>query len=45
MTDHHPEPKPYELPANFPVTWDDPGDSHLPLDQDRQHAPTPITPL
>ena len=45
MSDHHPEPKPYALPDNFPVSWDDPGDAHLPLDQDRQHAPTPITPL
>ncbi len=45
MSEHHPEPKPYALPDNFPVTWDDPADSHLPLDQDRQHAPMPITPL
>ena len=45
MAEHHPEPKPYPVPDNFPVTWDDPADAHLPLDQDRQHAPTPITPL
>lgn len=45
MADQHAAPKPYETPDNFPVTWDDPADAHLPLDQDRQHAPTPITPL
>jgi phosphohistidine swiveling domain-containing protein len=45
MADPQAQPKPYETAADFPVTWDDPGDAHLPLDQDRLHAPTPITPL
>ena len=45
MAEHHPEPTPIPLPPDFPVTWADPGDSHLPLMQDRQHAPSPITPL
>ena len=41
----HPEPKPIPTPDNFPIEWDDPEDSHLPLNQDRQHMPTPMTPL
>ena len=45
MAEHHPEPKPIPTPDNFPITWDDPADAHLPLNQDRQHAPTPLTPL
>ena len=45
MTVHHPGPTVIPIPDNFPVSWDDPGDSHLPLMQDRQHAPNPITPL
>jgi len=45
MSAHHPEPTVVPIPDNFPVTWDDPGDSHLPLMQDRMHAPNPITPL
>jgi pyruvate,water dikinase len=45
MTEHHPEPQPIPTPDNFPITWDNPGDAHLPLNQDRQHAPSPITPL
>jgi hypothetical protein len=42
---HHPEPQPIPTPDNFPITWDNPDDSHLPLNQDRQHAPSPLTPL
>ena len=45
MAEHHPEPKPIPTPDNFPITWDDPEDARLPLNQDRQHAPTPLTPL
>jgi len=45
MAEHHPEPKPIPTPDNFPITWDDPADAHLPLNQDRQHAPSPLTPL
>ena len=45
MAEHHPKPKPYPIPDNFPFTWDNPADAHLPLDQDRQHMPTPMTPL
>lgn len=45
MAEHHPEPTPIPLPPDFPVTWSEPGDAHLPLMQDRQHAPSPITPL
>jgi|AP95_1055475.scaffolds.fasta_scaffold11116_3 hypothetical protein len=36
MAEHHPEPKPIPTPDNFPITWDDPADAHLPLNQDRQ---------
>jgi pyruvate,water dikinase len=45
MAEHHPEPQPIPAPDNFPITWDDPADAHLPLNQDRQHAPLPLTPL
>ena len=45
MSAHHPEPTVVPIPDNFPVPWDEPGDSHLPLMQDRMHAPNPITPL
>jgi pyruvate,water dikinase len=37
--------KPAPAPDNFPITWDDPADAQLSFRQDRQHAPTPITPL
>jgi hypothetical protein len=40
MADHHPEPQPIPAPANFPITWDNPADAHLPLNQDKQHAET-----
>jgi rifampicin phosphotransferase len=45
MAEHHPEPQPIPTPDNFPIDWADPADSHLPLMQDVQHAPLPLTPL
>ncbi|MCI0874277.1 MAG: hypothetical protein J4N79_08400 [Chloroflexi bacterium] len=45
QTAEHQEPRPIPAPDNFPIEWDNPEDSHLPLNQDRQHAPTPLTPL
>ncbi|MFP6594341.1 MAG: hypothetical protein VB860_05090 [Dehalococcoidia bacterium] len=45
MAEHHPEPMLIPIPAEFPVTWEDPGDEHLPLMYDRLHTPNPVTPL
>ena len=33
------------VPANFPVTWADPDDERKFWNQDRSHAPNPLTPL
>jgi pyruvate,water dikinase len=40
-----PEPKPFPIPPDFPVTWPDPAMAALPWQQDRQHCPEPITPM
>lgn len=40
-----PAPKPYPLPADFPVTWPDPAMSFAPWQQDRMHMPDPATPM
>ena len=45
MAEHHPESMLIPIPPEFPVTWEDPGDEHLPLMRDRQHSPNPVTPL
>lgn len=45
MSTTHPEPKLIPIPDNFKFEWSSPEDSHLPLIQDRQHAPSPLTPL
>ncbi|MCH7907420.1 MAG: hypothetical protein IIB26_08305, partial [Chloroflexi bacterium] len=45
MAEHHPEPTLIPIPPDFPVTWVDPGDEHLPFMLDRLHTPSPVTPL
>lgn len=39
------EPRLIPIPDSFKFEWADPKDAQLPLQQDRAHAPTPITPL
>lgn len=38
-------PTPVPIPPNFPVKWANPGDEHMPWLRDRQHSPSPVTPL
>ncbi|MCH7641901.1 MAG: hypothetical protein IIC30_01340, partial [Chloroflexi bacterium] len=45
MSEQHPEPKPFPISPDFPITWANPEDANLPWMHDRQHAPGPITPL
>lgn len=45
MTTTHAEPKPIPIPDNFRFEWSNPEDAKLPLQQDRAHAPNPLTPL
>ena len=40
-----PEPKLIPIPDHFKFEWADPEEARLPLMQDSQHAPTPISPL
>lgn len=40
-----PEPRAIPIPDNFKFEWAHPDDARLPLFQDRQHAPNPMTPL
>lgn len=40
-----PQPRPIELPAEFPIEWPDPAMAHAPWQQDRMHVPAPITPM
>jgi pyruvate,water dikinase len=45
MANDHPEPKAIPIPDNFQFEWSDPEDAKLPLLQDKQHVPNPMTPL
>lgn len=45
MTPPPTEPRQIPVPDNFSFKWERPEDAHLPLRQDSQHAPSPITPL
>lgn len=45
MTPPPPEPRLIPVPENFSFEWAHPEEAKLPLRQDSQHAPAPITPL
>ena len=45
MSHEMPAPVEVGLPPDFPITWENEQDRHLPLLRDRQHSPEPVTPL
>lgn len=40
-----PAPKPFPVPENFPVEWPTPEVANFTFNQDRMHAPFPMTPM
>ena len=45
MSHPMPAPTPIPLPDHFPIKWEHPDHAALPWQQDRMHAPHPMTPL
>ena len=45
MVQSPPQPQAVPTPENFSFEWANSEDAKLPLFQDKQHAPNPITPL
>lgn len=45
MSEQHPEPKPFPIPPDFPITWKYEQDAEMPWMYDRLHTPNPVKPL
>ena len=45
MSEQHPEPKPFPISPDFPITWKYEQDAEMPWMYDRLHTPNPVKPL